>query len=139
MVAPGDAILLGHRADDLDPGAATELARLPADLRHIDAGVASRDPAGAGERAAAWLSGAGRGAWLHVDLDARALGAVAGSVGRQPGRLPARPRRHRRAGQQGRGSGGPGASLCRRHRTLMPNGLEMPTPPAESYTRTRNV
>jgi arginase len=69
MVAPGDAVLLGHRADDLDPGAAAELARVPTDLRHIDAGVASRDPAAAGERAAAWLSGSGRGAWLHVDLD----------------------------------------------------------------------
>jgi arginase len=27
------------------------------------------DPAAAGRRAAAWLSGAGRGAWLHLDLD----------------------------------------------------------------------
>jgi arginase len=27
------------------------------------------DPAGAGRRAAAWLAGAGRGVWLHLDLD----------------------------------------------------------------------
>ena len=69
MVPVGDAVLLGHRTDGLDPGAAAELARLPDDLRRIDAATVVADPAAAGRRAAAWLAGAGRGAWLHLDLD----------------------------------------------------------------------
>jgi arginase len=69
MLALGDTVLLGHRTQDLDEGARAELARLPADLRRIDAGTLIRDPPAAGRRAAAWLAGAGRGVWLHLDLD----------------------------------------------------------------------
>ncbi|HSO54207.1 MAG TPA: arginase family protein, partial [Actinomycetes bacterium] len=69
MVPAADAVLLGHRTRDLDAGAAAELARLPGGLRRIDAGTLVADPAAAGRRAAAWLAGAGRGAWLHLDLD----------------------------------------------------------------------
>lgn len=69
MVAVDDAVLLGHRARDLDEAAAAELARVPGGLRRIDAESVRRDPTAAGERAAAWLSGTGAGVWLHVDLD----------------------------------------------------------------------
>jgi arginase len=69
MVAVTDAVLLGHRTESLDPGAVVELARLPASLRRIDAAALAEDPAGAGERAAEWLAGTGRGVWLHLDLD----------------------------------------------------------------------
>ena len=69
MVPVTDAVLLGHRTRDLDAGAAAELARLPGGLRRIDAATMVADPAAAGRRAAAWLAGAGRGAWLHLDLD----------------------------------------------------------------------
>jgi arginase len=79
MVPAGEAVLLGHRTGDLDRGAAAELARLPAGLRRIDAGAVRSDPAAVGRRAAAWLAGAGRGVWLHLDLDVldpRSLPAV---------------------------------------------------------------
>jgi arginase len=69
MVPAGEVVLFGHRAGGLDRGAAAELARLPADLRRIDADAVLADPAAAGRRAAAWLAGAGRGVWLHLDLD----------------------------------------------------------------------
>lgn len=69
MLHLSDTVLLGHRTLDLDEGALAELARLPAELRRIDAATVMRDPAAAGRRAAAWLAGAGRGVWLHLDLD----------------------------------------------------------------------
>lgn len=69
MLARSDTVLVGHRTQDLDEGALAELARLPADLRRIDAATLIKDPAAAGRRAAAWLSGAGQGVWLHLDLD----------------------------------------------------------------------
>ena len=69
MVALSDVVLIGHRTRDLDHGAAAELARLPADLRRIDADTVLGDPTAAGQRAADWLARAGRGAWLHLDLD----------------------------------------------------------------------
>lgn len=69
MVPASDAVLLGHRTRDLDEGAAAELARLPTDLRRIDAATVAADPAASGQRAAAWLAGTGRGVWLHLDLD----------------------------------------------------------------------
>ena len=69
MVPVHDAVLLGHRTGDGDPGAAAELARVPEGLRRIDADAVRRDPAVAGERAAQWLAGTGSGVWLHVDLD----------------------------------------------------------------------
>lgn len=69
MVAASDVILIGHRTTDLDEASAEDVARLPADLRRIDAATVTDDPAAAGQRAAAWLANAGRGAWLHLDLD----------------------------------------------------------------------
>ena len=69
MVAISDAVLIGHRTGDLDPGAAAELARLPTELRRLDADTVVSGPSGAGQRAADWLVNAGRGVWLHLDLD----------------------------------------------------------------------
>jgi len=69
MVAVGDVVMLGHRANRMDDGAAEELARLPAQLRRIDAATVAADPMAAGERAAAWLVGAAGGVWLHLDVD----------------------------------------------------------------------
>ncbi len=79
MVAVSDAVLIGHRTRDLDPGAAAELARLPTELRRLDADTVVCAPSVAGQRAADWLANAGRGVWLHLDLDvidAQALPAV---------------------------------------------------------------
>ncbi|HEV2895893.1 MAG TPA: arginase family protein [Actinomycetota bacterium] len=87
MVPVADAVLLGHRTGDLDEGAAAELARLPDDLRRIDAVSMVRDPAAAGRRAAAWLAGAGRGAWLHLDLDVLDPEALPAVTYPQPGGL----------------------------------------------------
>ena len=69
MVAVGDVVLIGHRTTELDEGSAEEVARLPADLRRIDTATVADDPAAAGRRAAAWLADAGRGVWLHLDVD----------------------------------------------------------------------
>jgi arginase len=69
MIAVSDAVLLGHRAHNLDDGTAAELARIPAGLRRVDAAALMADPAGTGAQAATWLADAGRGAWLHLDLD----------------------------------------------------------------------
>jgi arginase len=69
MVPVSQVVLLGHRASGLDVRAAEELARLPAQLRRIDAATVASAPGAAGERAAAWLAGAARGVWLHLDVD----------------------------------------------------------------------
>jgi arginase len=69
MLPVGDVALLGHRTSGLDPASAAEAARLPPGLRRLDADEVRRDPGAAGERAAGWLTGAGNGVWLHVDLD----------------------------------------------------------------------
>lgn len=69
MVSVSDVVLLGHRTSDLDEGAAEELARLPVELRRINAATVADDPAAAGQLAAAWLASTGRGVWLHLDLD----------------------------------------------------------------------
>ena len=85
MVAAGDAVLLGHRTDDLDVGAAAELARLPTELRRIDGPTLAGDPAAAGRQAAAWLAGTGRGVWLHLDLDVLDSAALPAVTYPQPG------------------------------------------------------
>jgi arginase len=85
MVPVEDAVLLGHRTRDLDDGAAAELARLPDSLRRIDADGVRRDPTAAGDDAAAWLSGSGAGAWLHVDLDVLDPAALPAVTYPQPG------------------------------------------------------
>lgn len=69
MVRLSDAVLLGHRTRELDAGSAEELARLPAQLRRIDAAAIAGAPEAAGQRASTWLGAGGRGAWLHLDLD----------------------------------------------------------------------
>ncbi|MDV7083054.1 arginase family protein [Rhodococcus sp. IEGM 248] len=69
MVGVSDTVLIGHRTEGLDAASAAELARLPSDLRRIDAPAALRDPVVAGRQAAAWLAGTGTGVWLHLDLD----------------------------------------------------------------------
>ena len=85
LLAPGDAVLLGHRTRDLDEGARAETARLPADLRRIDAATLMSAPAAAGRRAAAWLAGAGQGVWLHLDLDVLDPDALPAVTYPQPG------------------------------------------------------
>lgn len=50
-------------------GAAAELARLPTELRRVDAATVVGDPEAAAQRAAGWLASMGRGVWLHLDLD----------------------------------------------------------------------
>jgi arginase len=69
MVPVSEVVMLGHRASDLDQAAVEELAGVPAQLRRIDAATVAGDPMAAGERAAAWLGGAARGVWLHLDVD----------------------------------------------------------------------
>lgn len=69
MVSVGDVVLLGHRGSGLDEGAATDLARVPAELRRIVAATVVADPPAAGQLAATWLAGTGQGVWLHLDLD----------------------------------------------------------------------
>ncbi|MDQ3629339.1 MAG: arginase family protein [Actinomycetota bacterium] len=69
MVPASDVVLLGHRTGDLDAGASADLARLPAQLRRIDAATVVDDPAAAGQLAASWLAGISHRVWLHLDLD----------------------------------------------------------------------
>lgn len=79
MLSVDDAVLVGHRTHGLDDASAAELERMPPALRRMDAAILARDPAAAGGRAEAWLADAGRGAWLHLDLDVldpRAMPAV---------------------------------------------------------------
>jgi arginase len=85
MLPLSDTVLLGHRTQDLDEGALAELARVPADLRRIDAATLMSDPAAAGRRAAAWLAGSGRGVWLHLDLDVLDPGSLPAVTYPQPG------------------------------------------------------
>ncbi|MDP8971257.1 MAG: arginase family protein [Actinomycetota bacterium] len=85
MLAVSDTVLLGHRTQDLGETALAELARLPGDLRRIDAATLMRDPAAAGRRAAAWLADAGRGVWLHLDLDVLDPGSLPAVTYPQPG------------------------------------------------------
>ncbi|MGH3778478.1 MAG: arginase family protein [Pseudonocardiaceae bacterium] len=87
MISASDAVLLGHRTRDLDEGAAAELARLPTELRRIDAAAVAADPAASGQRAAAWLAGTGRGAWLHLDLDVMDPESLPAVTYPQPGGL----------------------------------------------------
>ncbi|MBJ7357010.1 arginase family protein [Nocardioides sp.] len=87
MVPVGDAVLLGHRTVGLDVGSEQDVARLPADLRRIDAASVADDPERAGQHAAAWLANAGRGAWLHVDLDVVDMGALPAVTYPQPNGL----------------------------------------------------
>lgn len=69
MVAASDVVLIGHRTTDLDEGSAKEVARLPVELRQIDAATVADDPTAAGQRATACLTDADQGVWLHLDLD----------------------------------------------------------------------
>ncbi|THV40228.1 arginase family protein [Glycomyces buryatensis] len=69
MVPASAVVMLGHRTSGLDAGSARELARVPAELRRIDAATIAVDPAAAGRRAAAWPAGPDRKMWLHLDLD----------------------------------------------------------------------
>ncbi|MGH3360498.1 MAG: arginase family protein [Nocardioidaceae bacterium] len=78
MLGTRDVVLLGHRTQSLDATAAAEVARLPADLRRIDAGAVADDPRGAARRGLDWLDRCDH-AWLHLDvdvLDSAALPAV---------------------------------------------------------------
>jgi arginase len=87
MIPVSDAVLLGHRRVDLDEGAAAELARLPVELRRIEAATVAADPATAGQRAAAWLASTGRGVWLHLDLDVIDPQSLPAVTYQQPGGL----------------------------------------------------
>ncbi len=69
MVAVRHAALIGHRTAGLDPASAAEVARLPAGLFTIDSSAVTRDPHGAGARAAAWAERLRIPMWLHVDVD----------------------------------------------------------------------
>jgi arginase len=74
MIPAERVVLLGHRTRNLDSSAASEVARLPAELHRIDAEALVARPNAAGERAARWLARVGgddnrRSIWLHLDLD----------------------------------------------------------------------
>jgi arginase len=69
MVAAQHVALLGHRSAGLDPAAAAELARVPADMFTLDARALIGDPHGAGRRAAAWAGRLHIPMWLHIDVD----------------------------------------------------------------------
>jgi arginase len=69
MVPARSVALIGHRSVNLDPAAAGELARVPAEMVTIDAASMIRDPQGAGARAAAWADDRGVPMWLHIDVD----------------------------------------------------------------------
>ncbi|MFC0454238.1 arginase family protein [Rhodococcus jostii] len=79
MIRASDIVLIGHRTEGLDAASAAELARLPPDLRRIEAPRVAGDAIAAGRQAAEWLAGTGNGVWLHLDLDVldpESLGAV---------------------------------------------------------------
>jgi len=69
MVPARHVAVIGHRTADLEPAAAAELARLPADVLTIDAASTIRDPAAAADRAAAWAERLRLPMWLHLDVD----------------------------------------------------------------------
>ena len=69
MIPVSDVVLLGHRTRDLDEGAPEELARLPPELRRIDAATVVATASASGRHAAGWLASTGHGVWLHLDLD----------------------------------------------------------------------
>ena len=69
MLAATDVVLIGHRTQDLDEGAAAELGRVPSDLPQFGAMALRQDDAATGRRAADLLEGTGKGVWLHLDLD----------------------------------------------------------------------
>lgn len=86
MVAMRDVVMLGHRTRDLDSGAAEELARLPEEIRQLDAETVRADPTAAGRRASEWLGDLAH-TWLHVDLDVLAPEALPAVTYPQPGGL----------------------------------------------------
>lgn len=69
MLAASDVVLIGHRTQDLDDGAAADLARVPSDLPQFDAVSLRENAAATGRRAADLLEGTGQSVWLHLDLD----------------------------------------------------------------------
>lgn len=86
-LVPADrVVLLGHRTVGLDAPSAAETARLPPELRRIDAVALVADPGAAARRAEAWLTGDDDGpVWLHVDLDVLDPGALPAVTYPQPG------------------------------------------------------
>jgi arginase len=69
LVEPADVVILGHRPASLHADAALELARIPAAIARMSAEeITAAGPAEVGERWERTL-GAGRSAWLHLDLD----------------------------------------------------------------------
>lgn len=88
-LVPADrVVLLGHRTVGVDASTAAENARLPAELRRIDAAELVADPAAAGRRAAGWLTAGADGppdVWLHLDLDVLDPGALPAVTYPQPG------------------------------------------------------
>ena len=75
-LVPADRIvLMGHRTVGLDPASAAETARLPPELRRIDAATLVADPGAAARDADTWLTDDGP-VWLHVDLDVLDPGAL---------------------------------------------------------------
>jgi arginase len=87
MIPVGDVVLLGHRTSDLDEGAPEELARLPPELRRIDAASVVDDASASGRHAAAWLASTGHGVWLHLDLDVLDPASLPAVTYPQPGGL----------------------------------------------------
>ena len=84
MVEVAEVVLIGHRASGLDKDARSELSRVPAGLRRIDAAAVIGDPVAAGARAAAWLAEAGQGVWLHLDVDVLDPGSLPAVTYPQP-------------------------------------------------------
>jgi arginase len=85
MVSPRHVALLGHRTAGLDAASAAEVERLPGDIFRIDAPAVRRDPAGAGDRAAAWAARLGAPMWLHIDVDVLEPSSMPAVTYPQPG------------------------------------------------------
>lgn len=69
MVHARHVAVIGHRATDLEPASAAELARVPADVLTIDAASVIRDARAAADRAVAWAERLRLPMWLHIDVD----------------------------------------------------------------------
>ena len=85
MVAARHVALIGHRTIDLDPAAAAEVSRLPAEMFTLDSPTVTADPSGAGRLAQAWAEDLRIPMWLHIDVDVLDPSAMPAVTYPQPG------------------------------------------------------